>query len=204
MEFPVTANVETSYGTLLARCSNRRRIDLGTVAGSESVADSVVLCRVSYTLRLSIVRIEALDASGSSGWLKEPAELPCLAENGWAATNEAVNASLLRRDWTEYRKSGPSEAARRELREQLIPQLAAWLATPQATALVSAGEAAGLDEVASKASQKAEVLQAAAAELTATAAMARRGDDLPDALRQAVLYGYRLEQTWEPPTGRPA
>lgn len=78
-----------------------------------------------------------------------------------------------------------------------------WLATTEATDLVVAGEAAQLDAVAAEALRKAGVLQAVASELMTTAAMARRGDDLPDALREAVLYGYRLEATWEPPVGGP-
>lgn len=199
MESPARAHFDTTYGTLLATCGNRRRIHIGTAAATEGISDSVVLSRVPYTLRLDLVRDDELGGSDGTSWSKRPADLACLEATEWALTNEAVIDALHRKEWTDYRKSGPSEAARRELRERLIPQIAEWLATPAANDLVVAGEAGQLGTVATQARRKADVLRAAADELAATADMAAQGDDLPDGLRQAVLYGYRLEGTWEPP-----
>lgn len=204
MEEPAKTHVPTSYGTLLASCGNRRSLRIATAyASEEGITEAVVLSRVAYRLHLSLVRSEVVASSHGPNWQKRPAELPCLEGTGWSIRHDALLNSLRRKDWTDHSKSGPSQAARRELNERLIPQVVEWLATSEAHDLVMVGEAGQLGAVATEARRKAEVLRAAADELTSTAEMAARGDDVPDALRQAVLYGYGLKDTWEPPR-RPA
>lgn len=174
--------LDTTYGTLLVSCANPRSLYISADGSTKTASEFVVLSRVRYLLRLP------LEAVGS-GQRTPMAVVPALEDTEWRVADAGLRFALARSHWTDFRRSGPTEAAQRELVERLIPEVAEWLTTDAARALVAEGEARDLAAVAGRARERANALRAAAHELEQVAAAAERGDDLSDDVRISVRAG---------------
>lgn len=184
-----TAVIPTSIGPLTARATDGHHL-LVTAPGDDTTPQgAVALCRVRYTVHLELLATNLIQEVSAR---RRPADVPALEGTGFAITVDALIHALRRVDRDRSLGWHPTEAARRALLNQLLPEIAHWLVSPKGAALVAAGEAFDLVELAAVAGSKALALRQAAAELDRLVARALRGENIALAEREGVRTGYRL------------
>lgn len=192
MHRSVTAIVDTTYGPLLACADNRHGIAFRTADPHHDTgaASEIIVSRVAYHLRLDLVDANIVEPSNA--WGERAAELPVLDGTGFVIRQGVLMHALLRVNYERLDQRHATSAAQTELKTKLLPQLAAWLGTDTATALLGDADRRDLDDLATEAAKKATVLRATADELDALGARATAGEDLEPAIRHGIRFGFRL------------
>lgn len=184
-----TAVIPTSIGPMGVRALDGHHLLVTAPENEAATQRSVELFRVRYTVHLELVAARLIHGTSAG---RRAADVPALERTGFAITVDGLAHALRRVKRDRSQGWHPTDAARRVLLDQLLPELAHWLLSPDGASLVAGGEAFDLAEVAAVADYKAAALREAVAELECIAARALRGEHIGLAERDGVRAGYRL------------